>query len=217
MGGAFGRLEVVADYEWEAFHQVDVRRDWLIRDILLVNREPVFRATGMERLDITADSRSHMHYLVKLEPAQSEGPGMVPTAASTEVDAIEAVVREWHREEGWGVVDSPQDTGWMLGPLQPHPVCGIPRTWSRKNGDARVRACGPRRVLLPCRDRHAPVGADGPYGIRSCSALPASLGFTHAPCPARTLCRSRGVRLRRVVRQRERSRDRQCWLAGGVL
>jgi CspA family cold shock protein len=111
MGGAFGRLEVVADYEWEAFHQVDVRRDWLIRDILLVNREPVFRATGMERLDITADSRSHMHYLVKLEPAQSEGPGMVPTAASTEVDAIEAVVREWHREEGWGVVDSPQTPG----------------------------------------------------------------------------------------------------------
>ncbi len=36
---------------------------------------------------------------------------MLPTAPTAEDYAIEAIVREWHPDEGWGVLDSPQTPG----------------------------------------------------------------------------------------------------------
>jgi cold shock protein len=111
MGEAVGRLEVVPDYEWEAFHQFDVRRDWRLTGVLLIDRQPVFQATRMEQLDIAADSNPSNCYLVNLEPAHDVTASMVPAEPTAQNYAIEAVVREWRPEEGWGVVDSPQTPG----------------------------------------------------------------------------------------------------------
>jgi hypothetical protein len=37
-GEAVGRLQVVPDYEWDAFHQFDARRDWRLTGVVLVAR-----------------------------------------------------------------------------------------------------------------------------------------------------------------------------------
>lgn len=111
MGEAAGRLEVVPDYEWEAFHQLDVRRDWRLAGVMRIDRHPVVQVRRMEQLDITADRNPSSCYLVNLEPANAVAPSMGPAESTAENYAIEAVVREWHSEEGWGVVDSPQTPG----------------------------------------------------------------------------------------------------------
>lgn len=125
MGEGVGRLEIVPDYEWEAFHQFDVRRDWRLTGVFLITRhatvsdsddvvafhgDPV-RVTPMERLDTAADGRAGNSYLVNLEAAKDATASMVPTPPTAEIYAIDAVVREWHPDEGWGVVDSPQTPG----------------------------------------------------------------------------------------------------------
>ena len=111
MGEAVGRLEVVPDYEWEAFHQLDVRRDWRLTDVMLIDRQPVFHVRPMAQLDITADRNPSSCYLVDLEPAQKVASSREPAEPSAENYAIEAVVLEWQPEEGWGVVDSQQTPG----------------------------------------------------------------------------------------------------------
>lgn len=111
MGEAAGRLEVVPDYEWEAFHQLDLRRDWHLKGVMLIDRRPVVEVRRMEQLDITADRDPSCCYLVNLEPAQNVAPSRELAESTAENYAIAAVVREWHPEEGWGVVDSPQTPG----------------------------------------------------------------------------------------------------------
>lgn len=125
-GEAVGRLEVVPDYEWEAFHQFDARRDWRLTGVFLVKRQAVPSAidedvvffsgdpvhvSRMERLDTTADSGLGNAYLVNLEPAPASNPCTVPASQTAEDYAIEGVVREWYPEQGWGVVDSSQTPG----------------------------------------------------------------------------------------------------------
>jgi hypothetical protein len=44
---ATGWLEVVPDHEWDAFHHVDVRNDWMLAGIFLVQHQQVpVDATG---------------------------------------------------------------------------------------------------------------------------------------------------------------------------
>lgn len=81
---AVGRFEVVPDYEWEAFHQVDLRRDWRVREALLISRRPVFRVTRTERLDVMADSNPDNYYLLKLEPAHGVTCSTDPAAATAQ-------------------------------------------------------------------------------------------------------------------------------------
>lgn len=95
MGEAVGRLEVVPDYEWDAFHRLDVRRDWQLRAVLLVEGHTVFadnedlvlrgipvRVIPMERLDASADNDPSNSLLVDLEPTREAAS---PTVAPLEV------------------------------------------------------------------------------------------------------------------------------------
>lgn len=126
MGEAVGRREVVPDYEWEAFHQIDARRDWRLTGVFLVKRQVVptaidddvvflsgdpVRVSRMEHLDTTADSGLGNAYLVDLEPAPGSNPSTVTASQAAGDYAIEGVVREWYPEQGWGVVDSSQTPG----------------------------------------------------------------------------------------------------------
>lgn len=124
MGEAVGRLEVVPDYEWDAFHLLDLRRDWQVGAVFLVGRQAVFvdngdgvlrrspgRATPMERLDVSADRDPSNRFLVDLEPTEEVAGPTFPTSKGAGDWTIKAMVREWHPEEGWGVLDSPLTPG----------------------------------------------------------------------------------------------------------
>ena len=54
----------------------------------------------MAQLDITADRNPSSCYLVDLEPAQKVASSREPAEPNAENYAIEAVVLEWHPEEG---------------------------------------------------------------------------------------------------------------------
>lgn len=84
-GEAVGRLQVVPGYEWDAFHQLDARRDWHLQGVLLVQRQARFsdddvlvdgipgRVTRLERLDVAADLDPRNQFLVDLEPTRDVG------------------------------------------------------------------------------------------------------------------------------------------------
>ena len=75
-----GWLEVVPDHEWDAFHHVDARRDWILHRVLLVRHRmvpggaprdaptygPVVDVTAQDRLLREPDTRLGSRYLIDL-------------------------------------------------------------------------------------------------------------------------------------------------------
>lgn len=78
---AVGRLEVVPDYEWDAYHHVEARRDWLLAGIYLVRHHmvpvdpsnaavtfgPAARVSAEDRLRAAAGAGGEHTYLVHLQ------------------------------------------------------------------------------------------------------------------------------------------------------
>lgn len=166
-GEAVGRLEVVPDYEWEALHQFDARRDWRLTGVFLVERQAVpsvidddvvsfsgdpVHVRRMERLDTTADSGPGNAYLVNLEPAPGSNPSTVPASQTAEDYAIQGVVREWYPEQGWGVVDSSQTPG----------GCWVHFSTSSPPGTENSSPAGPSSLSSSQRTRTASPTAPSP-------------------------------------------------------
>lgn len=108
---AVGRPMVVRHYEWDAFYPLDLRRDWLLTDALLVDHRGQPSIQPTKRLDARTERDPHLHYLVDLEPVDNPAPPAAPEAEPPADRSIQAVVRDWFPEEGWGIVDSPHTPG----------------------------------------------------------------------------------------------------------
>lgn len=71
------QMEIVAPYEWSDFGLLNVQRDWVLRDILLVSRAKgrvgvaAVRATDLPTLCRAADFTSAGRFMVNLEPLKS--------------------------------------------------------------------------------------------------------------------------------------------------
>lgn len=85
---AVGWLEVVPDYEWDAYHKVDARRDWLLAGVLLLRHlvfpvdptgdtvtfGPPERVSAADRLHVDADVGGGNRYLINVQALECAPP-----------------------------------------------------------------------------------------------------------------------------------------------
>ena len=108
---AVGSLQVVRQHEWDAFYPLDLRRDWRLTEALLVDRHSEPSTQPTERLDGRIGLDTDLRYLVELEPLDAGTPAVARAPEHPTDWSIQAVVRDWFPDEGWGVVDSPDTPG----------------------------------------------------------------------------------------------------------